>query len=353
MAENIIDILNSELVTEVNNYSTSQIWEKRDWLTGSMSHAETGDEYVRLNVQDTSIGEVVYNTGIDSPPIEVKPRPIKTMKVPLAHVYKRETISARDVNLINKIYRQQLAGLTSVPKEEAYKTVVDWAAGMHDNVVVKYIAACNMGAGQALSNPAGWIIRNQANQEEFEYLPGIKYSKTALLARFANENPESVLMGLLLSPAYNQNQRPNAIGIGEAVKDAILNSTWWNDKSKPVPSPVPFGYKPVESTNEILADGALELSGMMVGRCKVFWITSQVNGVNTFNANAAVAFNTKQLGAVYQGPTTTMIEGVVNSIVRYATRQNPADEKEMFKFFEYAYLPALTDPYTIFRTIFN
>jgi len=353
MAENIIDILNSELVTEVNNYSKSQIWEKRDWLTGSMLHAETADEFVRLNVQDTSVGDVIYNTGIDSPAVEVKPRPIKTLKVPLAYVYKRETISVRDVNQLNKIYRQQLAGLTSVPKEEAYKTVVDWATAMYDGVVSKYIAACNMGAGQALSNPAGWVIRNEPNQEEFTYLPGIQYSKTALLSRFANENPEAVLMELVVMPAYNEGKRVNAILIGDAVKDAIFNSTWWNTKNKPVPSPVPFGYKPAESTNEILADGALELSGMMVGSCKVFWITSRVNGISTFNANAAVAINRNYLGSIYQGPTTTMVDGVVNAIVRYATRQNPADEKEMFKFFEYSYLPALTDPYNIFRTIFN
>jgi len=125
---------------------------------------------------------------------------------------------------------------------------------------------------------------------------------------------------------------------------------------------VAFGYTPnVTGAREVLAKGALELSGLMAGPCKVFWISSVSNilqdektvAVNTFNSNAAVAVKTQTLGTIYSGTNLTMIDGVNSDIVRFDKRMNPVQEKEMFIFSESKYLPAINDPVSIFRTIFS
>jgi len=349
----ITDILNSEEVQGATNYNPGQIWEKRPFLTGLMQHEESIDNRVNLQVYDTSFGEVVFNTGIDDPAVTLKPPAPITITSDLAHFYFDFPISMHDVNAIIRKYNAQLKGLTSVNSKDAYKSVQDWAMGMYENVVNKYVMACEFGACQAISMPNGFAVPNKTNQTKFDYKPAIAQSIVLNVAAFADKNPESVLMDAVAMPAMNAGHPPNIIVVGDDVKEAIMASSFWAKGNRPAPAPVAFKYKPALSKNEVFAKGALELAGMMVGSAKVFWSTSMVNKDKCFNPKAAVAFDTDTMGTIYSGVTTTMVDGADTSIVRHSIRVNPVKEKEMHQYAECFYLPVFTAPHQIFRAIFN
>ena len=89
-----------------------------------------------------------------------------------------------------------------------------------------YIASCEYGLCQALTNPNGWVVPPKANQEPITYKPIFNpaYDYTGTLADFDTMDPTLKLLEDLVRKAHVEGYSPNVILVGDAVAMRILQS---------------------------------------------------------------------------------------------------------------------------------
>lgn len=352
MADNVFELLiNDEEIRATTNYTIPEIWEKRNFLSGSADYKESVDGYVDLSEKDRSVGDVIENTGIDSPAVEIRPNISAISSQKMSHVYYTHVCSAHDYNDLVKRYNTALNGSSRVAPADALNVLKEWALSNYDSIVTKYVAACEKGLCQALSNSAGWVVPPGANQEPLTYNPGITNSITGNIADFGTTDPALQLLDDLVLKAQTDGYSPDVIFVGDAVAKAILQSAWYSSNNRIAPVSQAFNYTPKESTNMLRAKGALELAGMSVSGCKVIWINSMVNGVLVFQPNCAVALNSNNFSSIYSGPTYADL-GLYNDIIRFAPGPK-LNEKEVRYFYEYMYLPVVNHPSEVYRAYYN
>jgi hypothetical protein len=345
---NVFELLaTDEEVKTTTSYSIDEIWQKRNFLTGSASYKENVDMYVDITYKERNVGQVIEHTGIDSAAVEIRPSVTTVTTQKMAHTYYTHVCSAHDYNDLVRRYNRSLNGASRVNPADAIEVLKEWALSNYDSVVNKYVAACEKGLCQALSNTSGWIASSTANQEPISYNPNITNSFTGTLADFNATDPTLKLLEDIVLKSQTDGYSPDVIFVGDAVAKAILQSNWYITNSRTAPVSQAFNYTPKESSVLIRANGALELLGMSVGGCKVIWINSMVNGVLVFQPNCALALNSNDFASIYSGPTMADL-GVYNDIIRFAVGPK-LNEKEIRYFYEYTYLPVVNYPSEIYR----
>jgi len=350
-SENVFELLSSEEeLKAVTSYSVSAIWEKRPFLSGSTDHKVVDTMDFNIKREEKYIGDIIENTGIDSPAVEIRPVTEVIEKLQLAHVYWTQVTSAHDYNDLVRRYNQAFNGYYR-GDQKIINVLKEWSLGIYDSVVNKYVMACEKGLCQALTNPAGWVIPAKANQEPKIYDPRLEHDITGNLADFDTQDPTLKLLEDLVLKAQIEGHSPNVIFVGDLVAKAILSSPWYNTNNRTAPVSNAFSFTPGESSNMIMAKGALELVGIYVAGCKIIWINSMFEGVPLFDPNCAVALNDNQWATIYSGPTFANMQSH-SDIIRF-TPAPIVNEKEIRYFCEYSYLPVINKPGEIYRAYYN
>lgn len=354
MENEILEIFDGQLAQTATNFTPAQIWERRPYLTGLCAYAEKDTEYVAIPKNDLSAGKPVSfseNVGIDSNAVPLRNDTVSYDTVEMAHGFFEVTANRHDVQDLQRLFRNITNKTSTMSGGSASDRILRWLTDTYEKAVLGYIDACEKGFAQALSNPAGWVIPAKANQEPKTYKPTFSNDATGTLADFNSEDPATVLFDNIVGPLLAKGGRPNVIFIGTAVKDVILSSAYYSGVNTMRPILTPIQTTPRESSATIVATGAYELAGLIVAGCKVIWISSIAFGVPAFNANAAVAANTQDLGTIWTCPIFTN-NGMVSAIVSWI--RNTAVDPFTWQFFvKYFYLPAVNNASSLYRIIYS
>lgn len=348
MEQEIISIIDESTGSISTNYTTGMIWDRRPYLSSLANYAENDRPYAQVvSVDNTSSSTIIQNNGPNSEFWEAKTGSIEYIDKKMARRKPMITVTNHDIEELQRNFRTWRTSST----QDIYDQVTQWQLGYYERAVRDYCLQCDYALGQLLSNPTGWTVPNAVNQEALSYNPNLT-SSTGTLADFNTTNPETVLLDNVIQPLLSKGYRPNVIFVGEAVKDAILNSTYYNTKNN-TPSLSVIESASSESSNIYTRNGALVISGLYPAGCKVVYINSIINStMPSFNANAAVAVNTNNFASIWNAPTHNFVTGVDSSIISWVrdTSTNPY----VLRFFaEHIYLPTLNNPSQINQVIYS
>jgi len=353
MSENILEILVDEENVSRTSYSIAEIWEKRNYLSGSANHVSHPDRFINIFRDDNTDGKLIYNTGFTSPAVEVRPSVKERETVHMLHNYFTHVTSVHDYeDLLKRYYAKLYAGGSDGLSTKAYDLLKEWSLSNYDKLVTDYTKVCEYGLCQALTNVNGYVIPSKENQEPDKYNPNINHSSTsATLSSFDTVDPSFKLLQDLVLLAQKDGYSPDVILVGDAIASAIMNSSWYNTHSRTAPVTNVFSFTPRESNNTIVARGAIELVGIYAGGCKIIWINSQIEGASAFKPNCAIALDSSNFASIYSGPMYTN-NGINNDIIRFTTAPEK-NEKEIRWMLEYCYLPVINHPDQVYRIYYS
>jgi len=349
--ESVFELLADEDIRAVTNYTTAQIWEKRNFLSGTADYKFSPDKYVRIKRANKKISNIIRSTGIDSPAVEIRPGVDVIDEVKMIKVYLTHTTSVHEFNDVIARYNYALNNTSKVKEQDAIDILKNWSLSNYDKVVTEYTEACEEGICMALSNEKGWVIPYKENQEGNKYNPNIEHSTTGALADFDTNDPTLMLLNDIVLKAQMEGYSPNVIYVGDAVATAIIQSQWYNNNNRTAPVHHAFSYTPRESNQLVVAKGAIELVGINVAGCKIIWINSKIDGKSVFDVNCAVALNDNMWASIYS--SDTMAEFTLhNDIIRFSEPER-INEKQLRYWYEYFYLPVIEKPGEIFRCYYK
>ena len=352
-SDNVFELLSGEDgIIAQTSYTLAEIWEKRNFLSGSADYQKATDRILPVYRKDRYVGEVIENVGVDSPAVEVRPPVMKIGNLEMPRGFFTQVTSGHDYEDLLKRYRAAVGPQTNGVPQSAIQVLQEWALSGYDTVANMQVAACEKGLCQALSNENGWNIPAKRNQEPFKYDPQIDNSTTGLIADFDANDPSMMLLKDLVLKMQTKGYSPDTILVGDNVAMAIMNSQYYKDNNnRVVPITQSFNYTPALSSNMVRAMGALELTGITVAGCKIIWINSQYNGVPSFDPDCAIALKFTDFATIYSAPifsNMTLLDDIIN-----LTEEPRRSSKEIRYMYEFYYLPVVNYPGEIFRIYYR
>jgi hypothetical protein len=155
----VFELIAGDDVKSTTSYSIAEIWEMRHYLSGNADYKHTPDLTIPIIREEDNVGQIIMNTGIDSPAVEVRPTIQNVGMQKLIHAYFTQVTSVHDYNQLVQSYTMSVGNNGKAHVSGASQTgldiIKDWALKIYSKVVKIYTHSCELGLCQALTNKNG------------------------------------------------------------------------------------------------------------------------------------------------------------------------------------------------------
>ena len=303
---NISDFLNQKIIEAANKLSIDNELDARPYSTAILPQMRVDSTEVLLANISSNYGAAMPIVADGNSPVEDTFGQVKLNKVALMHTW----VTATKSDFTTQGVLRKLKGMAAngaMDNKEAQIIANSLFAKLFYDRVQRWLDLQTLQFNQLVSNPYGFVTSGDVHNDVYSYtLSGVAHT-TGSLADFA-ANPITSLITNVIDPATRAGSYPDTVFIGTGLTNLFINSPAFKS-STPTPSQFDF-IAPADGVVRVAKNARLifEYPGVQIISINdrvttVSKATGKMVNIQSFDEYTAVAFNSKNLGAMLWAPT--------------------------------------------------
>ena len=303
---NISDFLNQKIIDAANKLTIDNELDSRPYSTAILPQMRVDSTEVLLANISSNYGAALPIVSEGNAPVEDTFGGVSLNKVKLMRTW----VSATKSNFTTQGVLRKLKGMSAngtLDNREAQVIANSLFTKLFYDRVQRWLDLQTLQFNQLISNPAGFITSGDVHNDVYSYtLSGV--AETTSTFEDFHANPINNILTNVVDAASHNGGYPDTVFLGSKLANLFISSPYFKGTT-PTPSQFDF-ISPTDGVVRVAKNARLlfEYPGIQIIAINdrvttVSKATGKMVNIQSFNENAAVAFNSKNLGSMLWAPT--------------------------------------------------